>query len=114
MMKALHARPALRSRCAAFACLALLTLAVGIAPVGGAEESARPLRVEGKRTLYQRVLTRLGAELRRTPEASGDLIERARGSEPSPRARERSPEGRQRELQKYRARALERLAASGS
>jgi serine/threonine-protein kinase PpkA len=78
MMKALHARPALRSRCAAFACLALLTLAVGIAPVGGAEESARPLRVEGKRTLYQRVLTRLGAELRRTPEASGDLIERAR------------------------------------
>ena len=56
-------------------CLAFLVLAA-ITPPAVAQDSARPLRMEGKRTLYQRVLTRLGAQTRREPGAQAEVIAR--------------------------------------
>jgi serine/threonine-protein kinase PpkA len=51
-------------------------LAAATVLAAGAQEPARPLLMEGKKTLYQRVLTRLGAELREMPEASAPAIKR--------------------------------------
>lgn len=58
--------------------LAALLLAALLAPGTALAEDRRPLLIEGKRTLYQRVLTRPGAVVRAAPEATaavalGDL-----------------------------------------
>ena len=41
-----------------------------------AEELRHPLRMEGKKSLYQRVLTRVGAELYKTPQPNAEIITR--------------------------------------
>ncbi|MDH3451022.1 MAG: VWA domain-containing protein [Gammaproteobacteria bacterium] len=41
-----------------------------------AQDTLTPLRMEGKRTLYQRALTRLGAEIRAAPGEQGSVITR--------------------------------------
>jgi len=48
-----------------------LLLVLGMSGIGNswAETPAHPLKMEGKKTLYQRVLTRLGAELHKSPGA---------------------------------------------
>ena len=57
-----------------FLALAWLTLA-GTPPIM-AQDSPVPLRMEGKKTLYQRVLTRLGAEIHESPDAQSPVIAR--------------------------------------
>jgi serine/threonine-protein kinase PpkA len=58
------------------ACVLAVFLACVLASVARADEPARPLLMEGKKTLYQRVLTRLGAELREEPGALAAPIAR--------------------------------------
>lgn len=57
-----------------FLATALLTLA--LTPTSMAQDRLVPLKLEGKKTLYQRVLTRLGAEIRESPEAQSPVIVR--------------------------------------
>ncbi len=56
--------------------LTLAIAALAWATASPAQETVTPLRMEGKRTLYQRALTRLGAELREAPGIQGTVITR--------------------------------------
>ena len=70
-------RPSLSCRAGdALLCLALVVAAFAPASSGLAQDTDRPLRMEGKKTLYQRALTRLGAELRSTPGEQSDAATR--------------------------------------
>jgi hypothetical protein len=53
-------------------CLAIVVAALTPAGFGLAQDTQRPLRMEGKKTLYQRTLTRLGAELQEAPGTQAD------------------------------------------
>lgn len=67
------------SRCANAvmgSCVALILLALAVTPTSMAQDRVMPLRMEGKKTLYQRVLTRIGAEIRESPGAQGPVIAR--------------------------------------
>lgn len=57
-----------------FLATALLMLAV--MPTGMAQDKVVPLKMEGKKTLYQRVLTRLGAEIHESAETQSHVIAR--------------------------------------
>ena len=54
-----------------------LVAAILVSCAGQAVLAAAPLLMEGKKTLYQRVLTHPGAQLRDTPGASGQPLAKA-------------------------------------
>ncbi len=56
--------------------LATTLLMLAVTPTSMAQDKPVPLRMEGKKTLYQRVLTRLGAEIHERPETQSQLIAR--------------------------------------
>ncbi len=55
-------------------CLLSVVLAFAVVPLGAAQVSESPLLMKGKKTLYQRVLTRLGTVLRAAPERNAEEI----------------------------------------
>ena len=57
-------------------CLVTVLLTLALTPTSMAQDRLVPLRLEGKKTLYQRVLTRLGAEIRENPEGQSPVIVR--------------------------------------
>ncbi|HEC15408.1 MAG TPA: VWA domain-containing protein [Sedimenticola sp.] len=56
--------------------LVLAFAGLALAGVAAGQEPLRPLRMEGKKTLYQRVLTRVGAEIHEAPDARARVISR--------------------------------------
>ena len=56
--------------------MVLALLGFAVVEVAFAKDSPHPLRMEGKKTLYQRVLTRVGAEIRKSPGAQAEVISR--------------------------------------
>ncbi|MDH3377660.1 MAG: serine/threonine protein kinase [Gammaproteobacteria bacterium] len=56
--------------------LAIVMAGFAYSGSGLAQDTVNPLRMEGKSTLYQRVLTRLGAEIRAAPGSQGSVITR--------------------------------------
>jgi len=61
-----------RTPCVSWLVLGLLLASLGLSAAAPDGDAMRPLRMEGKKTLYQRVLTRVGAEIYEAPDPQGE------------------------------------------
>src|SRR4051812_36722397 len=68
------ARPRARGRPAVIMGVLLLTLLATLIALPASAQSRRPLLMEGKKTLFQRVLTRPGQQLHQAPSASSPAV----------------------------------------